>query len=77
MKRILVVDDEPSIQQLLQDILQDEGFSVLRANGGLSMLELLETVVPDLILLDVMMPDGNGEEALETMQGNRSCGTFR
>ena len=68
MKRILVVDDEPSIQQLLQDILQDEGFSVLLANGGRSMLELLQTEVPDLILLDVMMPDGNGEEAIRIMQ---------
>lgn len=68
MKRILVVDDEPCIQQLLQDILQDEGYSVLRANGGRRMLELLQTEVPDLILLDVMMPDGNGEEALRLMQ---------
>ena len=68
MKRILVVDDEPYIQQLLEDILQDEGYSVLRANGGRSMVELLQTEVPDLILLDVMMPDGNGEEALRLMQ---------
>ena len=68
MKRILVVDDEPFIQQLLRDILEDEGYAVLLASGGRRMLELLKTEVPDLILLDVMMPDGNGREALLLMQ---------
>lgn len=68
MKRILVVDDEPFIQQLLRDILQEEGYGVLLASGGRSMLELLRHEIPDLILLDVMMPDGNGREALQTMQ---------
>ena len=68
MKRILVVDDEPFIQQLLRDILQDEGYCVLFASGGRSMLELLKHEIPHLILLDVMMPDGNGREALQLMQ---------
>ena len=68
MKRILVVDDEPFIQQLLWDILQEEGYCVLLASGGRSMLELLKHEIPDLILLDLMMPDGNGREALEIMQ---------
>ena len=70
MKRILVVDDEPFIQQLLQDILQEEGYSVLLASGGRRMLEVLETDIPNLILLDVMMPDGNGQDALDIMQAH-------
>ena len=68
MKRILIVDDEPFIQQLLRDILEDEGYAVRLASGGRSMLELLKHETPHLILLDVMMPDGNGREALQTMQ---------
>ena len=68
MKRILIVDDEPFIQQLLRDILEDEGYGVLLAGGGRSMLELLRHEIPDLILLDVMMPDGNGQDALLLMQ---------
>lgn len=68
MKQVLVVDDEPLIRQVIGEILQDEGYGVLLASGGHSMLKVLETERPDLILLDVMMPDGDGREALKAMQ---------
>lgn len=68
MKRILVVDDEPFIRQVLADLLEDEGYEVLLASSGRTMLTLLELQQPDLILLDVMMPDGDGRDALEAMQ---------
>lgn len=68
MTRILIVDDEPLIRQMLGDVLEEEGYEVLLASSGRTMLTLLETQRPDLILLDVMMPDGNGEDALEAMQ---------
>jgi CheY-like chemotaxis protein len=68
MKRVLVVDDEPFIQQLIGEVLQDEGYRVLFASTGRSTLQLLETEQPDLVLLDVMMPDGDGHTVLAAMQ---------
>jgi len=68
MKRVLVVDDEPPIRQMIGDVLGDEGYGVLVASSGRGMLTVLETEQPDLILLDLMMPDGDGWEVLQTMQ---------
>ena len=68
MKQILVVDDEPLIREVIADILRDEGYSVLLDSGGRRMLQMLEVELPDLILLDVMMPDGNGRDALKRMR---------
>lgn len=68
MKRVPVVDDEPFVRQVIADILEDEGYDTLFASSGRSMLKLLETERPDLVILDVMMPDGNGREALRAVQ---------
>jgi CheY-like chemotaxis protein len=68
MKRVLVVDDEPPIRQVIGDVLRDEGYGVLFASSGHGMLKVLETERPDLVLLDLMMPDGDGWEVLQTMQ---------
>lgn len=56
MKKILVVEDDASIRELLVEILQDEGYSVSFGENGLEGLKSLEQVVPDLILMDVSMP---------------------
>jgi CheY-like chemotaxis protein len=68
MKRVLVADDEPFIQELIGEVLQDEGYRVLFASTGRSTLQLLETEQLDLVLLDVMMPDGDGRTVLDAMQ---------
>ena len=68
MKQVLVVDDEPQIRQVIGDILHDEGYGVLFAGSGYGMLGMLETEHPDLVLLDLMMPDGDGWEVLLAMQ---------
>lgn len=60
MKQVLVVDDEPVIRDVIQDILHDEGFDVLVATGGRGMLELLKSERLAMILLDIMMPGGDG-----------------
>ncbi len=70
MKQILVVDDEQLIREVIADILKDEGYDVLLASGGRKMIGLLETERPDMVLLDVMMSDGNGREALQHMRSN-------
>lgn len=68
MKTVLVVDDEPAIRDVVADILGDYGFDVVLAWSGRRMLELLETIRPSLIILDVMMPDGDGLGALRAMR---------
>ncbi len=59
-ERVLVVDDEPYIVELLDELLDDEGYHVQRANDGITALEEIEREPPDLILADVMMPRLDG-----------------
>jgi CheY-like chemotaxis protein len=68
MLRILVVDDEPTIRQVIAEILRDEGFEVTVAIDGQQMLDQVEIVPPALILLDVMMPGMTGLDALARMR---------
>jgi CheY-like chemotaxis protein len=71
--RILVVEDEESIAQFVTDVLEDVGYEVRRASNGREGLELLAAWLPDLIVLDLMMPvlDGRGfrERQLELDHG--------
>ncbi len=60
--QILVVDDEPINLQVLRNVLQPQGYVVRSADGGRAALEAVEKQPPDLILLDVMMPDLSGLE---------------
>jgi CheY-like chemotaxis protein len=60
--RVLVVDDEPSIRQLLADLLEGEGYLVTEAVNGRSALELLRRERTDAIVLDLMMPFIDGRE---------------
>lgn len=59
-KQILVIDNDLALQELLQAILELENYQVVLANNGLAALEMLATSVPDLILLDLMMPGMDG-----------------
>lgn len=60
MATVLVVDDEPPILALLQDVLEDEGYTVFVASNGRDALSLARSERPDVILSDVMMPLMNG-----------------
>lgn len=60
MPHILVVDDEPDIRHLLQEILQDEGYEVEAAENGESARKAYHENPPDLVLLDIWMPDVDG-----------------
>lgn len=57
---VLVVDDERPIVDLLQDLLQDQGYEVRRAYDGVTALQLIERDPPDLVVTDVMMPRLDG-----------------
>lgn len=66
--QILVVDDEPDIRELIKDILEDEGFDVLVAEDGGSARGLRARHHPEVILLDVWMPDIDGISLLQEWQ---------
>ena len=65
---ILIVDDEPGIIQSLQGILTDEGFEVIAADGGLKALDIIKETIPDIVLLDIWMPDIDGIETLKRIR---------
>src|ERR671918_1546180 len=65
---ILVVDDDPDIREVLRDRLESLGYRVLAADSGQEGLELLEQQSPQLVLLDVEMPDRNGLEVLREIR---------
>ena len=67
MARILVVDDEPSIRMLIRTILQGEGHQITTASNGREALEMVIDSVPDLIVLDLMMPEMDGWHLLEEL----------
>ncbi|MEZ5053704.1 MAG: response regulator transcription factor [Chitinophagales bacterium] len=66
--KILVVDDEPDILEFLSYNLEKEGFSVETAENGKQALEKAKKSQPDIVLLDVMMPEMDGIEACRTMR---------
>ena len=72
MKKILVIDDLPENVFLLQDRLENEGFEVLTAYDGKTGINKAISELPDLILLDVMMPEMNGIEVCKALVNNPS-----
>ena len=72
---ILVVDDEPDIRQLVSEILEDEGYQVETAENAKQAREKWSLRKPELVLLDIWMPDEDGISLLKTWQdsGNLCC----
>ncbi len=68
MKTIAIIDDDVHIGNVLEEILQKEGYQTLRAYSGTEALYLLSQNQPDLILLDLMLPGLSGEEVLAHIQ---------
>ena len=66
--KILLVDDEPDILEILSYPLKNEGFEVHTANNGLEAIKLAKDIQPHLIVLDVMMPEMDGIEACEIIR---------
>lgn len=66
--RILIVDDEPKNIQLLGTILKQEGYQLNVVNSGIKALEMVKKLPPELILLDVMMPEMNGYEVCKLLK---------
>jgi UDP-3-O-[3-hydroxymyristoyl] N-acetylglucosamine deacetylase len=68
MATVLIVDDEPEIRASLRGVLSDEGMQVIEAEDGRAALNLLRSERPDLVLLDVWMPEIDGIELLRMLQ---------
>jgi len=68
MSRILVIDDEPSIGEVLGDILRDDGYEVFLAEDGLEGLRVLKTEPVDVVFLDVWLPGKGGIDVLEEIK---------
>jgi two-component system, OmpR family, KDP operon response regulator KdpE len=66
--KILVVDDEPRMVQLISMNLKLEGFQVVTASDGYQALERVTREMPDIVLLDIMMPDMDGYETLKKLR---------
>jgi DNA-binding response OmpR family regulator len=70
IKKIVIVDDDRSLRDRLQQVLERDGYIVAQAPSGLRLLSLLEVDRPDLILLDVAMSWINGFELCRAMKAN-------
>jgi DNA-binding response OmpR family regulator len=68
MKKILVVDDEDDILHFLELVLREKGYEVVTASGGHEALTQAQIEKPDLVLLDIMMPQMDGWEVLKLLR---------
>ena len=67
-KKILCIEDEPQMIDLIRLILANEGYEVIGADGGQEGLDLMRQEKPDLILLDLMMPEMDGGDVFHRMK---------
>lgn len=71
MKRILIIDDDPTIKKLFTQFLQHKGYDVECASNGRIGMEMIEANPPDLVITDILMPEMDGLEIL--MQIRSTC----
>lgn len=72
VKRLIYVEDEQEMIDLVRLILSRRGFDVLGANGGREGLDLIKQNLPDLVLLDLMMPDMDGWDVYQQMKADET-----
>jgi two-component system, OmpR family, response regulator VicR len=72
VKKILCIEDEPEMIDLIRLILSRRGFDVYGASGGEEGIQMIREMHPDLVLLDLMMPDMDGWEVYQQMKAEAS-----
>jgi two-component system response regulator VicR len=72
LRKVVCVEDEPEMIDLIQLILNRKGFEVIGANGGIKGLETIRRVKPDLVLLDLMMPEMDGWQVYQQLKADES-----
>lgn len=73
-RKILIADDEPNILISLEFLMKREGYDVVVARDGQEALDAIEREHPDLVLLDVMMPNKSGFDVCHEVRANESYG---
>lgn len=76
-KKVLIVDDEPNIVAALEYLLQRSGYEVRSAPNGEEALRQVETFCPDLVLLDVMMPQRSGYDVCQRIRERPEWNSIR
>ncbi len=72
MRKVVCVEDEPEMIDLIRLILNRKGFEVIGANGGVKGLETIRAEKPDLVLLDLMMPEMDGWQVYQQLKADDS-----
>ncbi len=75
-KKICIIEDEPAMIELVTLILRNRGYDVSGAIGGKEGLELIQKIKPDLVLLDLMMPDMSGWDVYQQMKADEYMKTI-
>ena len=71
MKKILIVDDEPNIVMSLEYTFKKKNYEVFIARDGGEALQIAKDAIPDVVLLDIMMPNVDGYETLKQIKNNK------
>jgi len=66
--KLAIIEDDPAISQMYRMKFESEGYKVETAENGKIGLDMIEKMKPDMVLLDLMMPEMNGDEMLEIMR---------
>jgi len=70
MKKILFIEDEPTLQKTVGEVLKQEGYTILEALDGEIGIAVARSEKPDLILLDLILPKKNGFEVIESLKSD-------
>lgn len=70
MKSVLIVEDSPTQMEVMKKIIQSKGYNVLWAKNGEEAVEISQKQLPNLILMDILMPGGNGFQATRNISRN-------
>jgi CheY-like chemotaxis protein len=68
--RVLIADDDAAIRQLLEELLEDDGYTVIGTANGHQLVQMAQQHIPDLILVDLMMPQMDGYEAIRQLRND-------
>jgi len=76
-RRVLIADDEPNIVTSLEFLMQTSGYDVRVARDGDEALQLVDSFRPEIVLLDMMMPQRSGTEVCRSIRGNPAYSTIK
>ena len=72
MKKILILDDDPDFAELMKTRLEANNYDITTASGGKDFFEKISNDLPDIILVDILMPDINGYQVCEALKDSKS-----